>query len=382
MLNRRNILIGMAGAPLLAGCWSPLLAADGKVRRLVLVELNGGNDGLNTVVPFADPLYRKLRPNLAVSADQVLRLDERTGLHPALEPLMPAFSEGQLAVVQGVGYEQANRSHFRSIEIWDTGSGPDVMSGEGWLNRIGRRDALGSGLSLDAVVIGRNPLPVSGGALEPVVMTDATRFAVQSERLGVVQGRASTAALRHLIRVQTEIVKASKGLASERPSLQARFAPQAISQDLAEAARILRGAPLAPIVKVALPGFDTHARQVGTHQHQLRLLAEGLAKFREVMLESGDWGHTLVMTYSEFGRRAQENGSQGTDHGGGSVLFVLGGAVKGGLYGVPPNLSDLVNGDVRSTVDYRRVYNSILAGWWGLTNQQIDAQRYSRLPFI
>ncbi|MGQ0622929.1 MAG: DUF1501 domain-containing protein [Panacagrimonas sp.] len=381
MISRRKILQGLAVSPLLTlPCWAA--AQNAKVRRLLLIELNGGNDGLNTVIPFSDPEYRRLRPTLGLDRDAVLQLDARTGLHPALEPLMPMFAAREMAIIQSVGYPQQSRSHFRSIDIWDTASDAGTVSTEGWLTRVGDATRIGRDLKLDAVVIGRNPAAVSGGTLEPIVMSSIERFAIEARDVHLSSARNDNPALHHLLQVQREVSKAVVSLGKDRPPVRVEFPPQPFGREMAEAARILTGIPLTAIVKVAITGFDTHARQAGPHTHQLRVLAQSLAAFRTAMKESGDWNDTLVLTYSEFGRRAAENGSQGTDHGGAAPHFAFGGAVRGGLYGEAPALNDLSNGDVRATTDFRSMYNTVLGRWWGLTQNEIEPTRYPKLGFV
>lgn len=181
---RRDFLKFCAAAPLVTGWRAALAGADTAPRYLVLIEFNGGNDGLNTVIPYADALYHDARPNIAVARDQVLHLDEHVGLHPSLAPLMPLWSDRQLAIVQAVGYPQPNRSHFRSIEIWDTGSDSAEYLDSGWLARSLPHTAITSGFSADAVVIGRNPQPATGSDMRTLVIdSDVESFAAKGSKL-------------------------------------------------------------------------------------------------------------------------------------------------------------------------------------------------------
>lgn len=379
---RRTLLRAAALSPLagLVPAWAR--AADGITRRLLLIELNGGNDGLNTLVPYADPAYHRVRPTLAVARDQALALDEYTGLNPALKPLMPAWDARELAIVQGLGYGQPNRSHFRSIEIWDTASGAERVASDGWITRVGSTASLGRAFAADAVVIGRNPGPVAGGALQVLVIEDARSFVAEaaSIRRGTADGQ--TAALRHILSVQRDIERGATGLAGARAAAPGRFPGTPFGKDMAEAARLLAGTPATPVVKLALPGFDHHANQRIAHDKLLAQLADCLAAFRASMTEAGVWKHTLVMTYSEFGRRATENASRGTDHGAAAPHLVMGGAVRGGLYGQRPDFAALVNGDIRVSTDYRCLYNTVLGRWWNLAGAQIDPTRYPALALV
>lgn len=380
-LHRRRLLQAAAFSPL-AGLLPAWADAEGAVRRLLLIELNGGNDGLNMVVPYADPAYHRARPSLAVGRDQVIALDEHTGLNPVLEPLMSAWNARELAIVHGLGYRQSNRSHFRSIEIWDTASGAERVATEGWVTRTGRDAFSGRTFAADAVVIGRNPGPVAGGALQVLVIADARSFLAEAGSLRGGRTDAQTAALRHILSVHRDIERGATGLADRRPAAPGSFPSTPFGRDMAEAARLLSGTPAAPVVKLSLPGFDHHANQRIAHDKLLAQLAECLAAFRGSMTAAGVWKDTLVMTYSEFGRRATENASRGTDHGAAAPHLVMGGSVRGGLYGQRPDFGALEDGDIGVSTDYRCLYNTVLGRWWNLGSAQIDPARYPALALV
>ena len=340
-------------------------------RILLLVELKGGNDGLNTVIPYGDPLYHELRPEIGVARERVLQLDEHVGLHPKLEPLMDAWQARDFAIVQGVGYPTPSRSHFRSIEIWDTASSSSQILTEGWVARALEHATLPKGAGVDCIVIDTNALPVTGPDLRTVVMQDAETFLGQAQAMTAdapVDDQGNPA-LRHLLAVRRQIYEAAAGL---RQTLHVAPAPARSSagdgpfgERLDLATRIITGGVPVLAVKIALPGFDTHANQAPTHDALLAALAKELATFRYNMIAAGRWDDVLVLTYSEFGRRARQNASNGTDHGTAAPHFVLGGRVKGGLHGRHPSLTDLQDGDVRHTVDFRDVYSAIARGCWG-----------------
>lgn len=336
-------------------------------RILLLVELKGGNDGLNTVIPYADPLYRELRPGIGLARERVLQLDEHIGLHAKLEPLMEAWQARDLAIVQGVGYPDPNRSHFRSIEIWDTASSSSQTLSEGWVARA-LQHTLPKKLGVDGIVIDTNALPLMGAALRTVVMEDADAFLRQPQpsQDGPVDDGGNLA-LRHLLAVRREVNEAAVEL---RERLQAApnparpYANGPFGQQLDLATRLIVGGVPVRAVKIALAGFDTHANQAPTHEALLATLADGLAIFRRNMIATKWWDDVLVLTYSEFGRRAEQNASAGTDHGTAAPLFVLGGRARGGLHGSYPSLAELQDGDLRHTVDFRNVYSAVARGCW------------------
>jgi len=339
-------------------------------RILVLVELKGANDGLNTVIPFADPLYAKLRGPLAIPHDRVAQLDHRVGLHPALKGLLEPWQARDLAVVQGIGYPYPNRSHFRSIEIWDTASASSQTLSEGWIAQAFGGASRPAGRSIDAVVVDTNALPATGGDLRTIVMQDAESFIQQARAMRDSDAPApSNPALAHVMKVRSEIHAASLGLAERMrgaPAPAHAFATDPFSHQLALATRILLAKVPVVAIKVALGGFDTHARQLETHERLLGQLGEGLAMFRRNLIASGQWKDVLVMTYSEFGRRVKPNASAGTDHGTAAPHFMMGGVVKGGLHGLYPSLADLQDGDLKHSVDFRDLYATVARRWWGL----------------
>jgi uncharacterized protein (DUF1501 family) len=356
-------------------------------RILLLVELKGGNDGLNTLVPYADAKYRELRPGIGVARERVLPLDEKVGLHEKLEPLMESWRAKDLAIVQGVGYPYPNRSHFRSIEIWDTASASNQTLSEGWIAQAFQGASLPKGVGVDSIVADTNALPSTGPGLRTIVMPDAENFLRQAQAMKEAAGLkdGGNPALRHLLAVRHEINAAAKGLSDK---LRDAPAPaQAYSQELLFgrqldlATRVLTARVPVVVVKTALGGFDTHANQMQLHERLLGFLASSLATLRKNLIAANLWNDVVVMTYSEFGRRAKQNASAGTDHGTAAPLFVMGGGVKGGLYGAYPSLFDLQDGDLRHAVDFRSVFATVAQGCWGL-QRDFGLRQPQRLSFL
>ncbi|KGS06968.1 DUF1501 domain-containing protein [Burkholderia sp. ABCPW 111] len=377
--------IGAAGAPR-AARYSNLL---------ILVELKGGNDGLNTVIPYADPLYRALRPTIGIKREQVVQLDERAALHPALAPLMPIWRDGRLAIVDGVGYPQPNLSHFRSIEIWDTASRADEYLREGWLTRAFAQASVPPGFAADGVVLGSAEMgPLANGA-RAIALVNPAQFIRAARLVQPVSLREQNPALAHVIDVENDIVKAADRLRPHAgtPALATAFPGGPFGASVKTAMQVLAACD-APqrtpmpgqgvaVLRLTLNGFDTHQNQPGQQAGLLKQLAEGLVAMRSALTELGRWNDTLVMTYAEFGRRARENQSNGTDHGTAAPHFVMGGRVRGGLYGAPPALARLDgNGNLPVAVDFRQLYATVLGPWWGLDATSVLEQRFEPLPLL
>jgi len=362
---------------------------------LILVELKGGNDGLNTVIPYADPAYYQLRKNIGIKREQMIQLDARTALHPSLQPLMPLWQDRQLAIVQGVSYPQPNLSHFRSIEIWDTASRSDEYLREGWLTRAFAQRPVPGSFAADGVVIGSAEMgPLANGA-RAIALVNPAQFVRASRLVTPVSLHERNPELAHILDVENDIVKAADRL---RPSqgqfpLKTSFPAGAFGTSIKTAMQVLaagdsaQGKPIAgqgvAVIRLTLTGFDTHQNQPGQQAGLLRQLAEGFASMKSALVEMGRWNNTLVMTYAEFGRRPRENQSNGTDHGTVAPHFVTGGRVRGGLYGVPPVLTQLDgNGNLPVGVDFRQMYATVLGPWWGLDSTSVLQQRFEPLPLL
>jgi uncharacterized protein (DUF1501 family) len=380
-VDRRRFLQIAAGASAIAA--APCVLAEAARRRLlILVELKGGNDGLNTVIPYSDPQYARLRPRLAVAREQAIALDERVALHPSLEQLLPSWKDGKLAIVEGVGYPEPNLSHFRSIEIWDTASKSDEYLEEGWLARAFARSPSPPEFVSDGIVVGSADLgPLSGARARALALTDPERF-LRNARLARPGGEARNAALRHILKVENDVQQSARRISGGR-EFRVEFAPGAFGNVLKTAAQLAANPAGVAAIRISLGGFDTHANQANLHANQLRQLAEGLAALRAALEETGRWDSTVIATYSEFGRRPRENQSAGTDHGTAGVHFVLGGAVKGGLYGAAPALDRLdANGNLPFAVDFRAYYATFLERWWSIDARAVLGARHETLAFL
>lgn len=359
-------------------------------RILILVELNGGNDGLNTLIPYRDPAYQELRPQLAISSDQVLKISPSLGFHPALEPLMPLWKRGKMAVIRGVGYPQPNRSHFRSIDIWETASGSEEYLSRGWISRAFAKLDLEMPRIAEGVVLGgSDPGPLFGEKLRTIVMRDPKQIVRQASRLNRASAKTENSALAHILRTRAHLLEASDEL---KAKVRAQGAGQALKgvdfpqgvfgRSLQGLVQVLAAGVRAPVFKLSLGSFDTHAGQLGMHQRLLGELAGGLAALEKALTQLGLFEDTLVVTYSEFGRRPRQNASNGTDHGTAAPHFWMGGRVRGGLYGRQPSLTDLDSGDLKFHVDFRDLYQTIGSSWWGIQGQFLPSRKGFVLPIL
>jgi len=380
-MNRRDFL-RMSATVSVAAAISRVHAAEPGRKLVILVELKGGNDGLNTVVPYADPEYARLRSRLAIAREQVVTLNEKTGLHPSLEKLLPSWRDGKLAIVQGLGYPQPNLSHFRSIEIWDTASKSDEYLEEGWLARAFAESPSPAEFASDGVAVGTAGLgPLAGSRIRSIALTDPERF-LRGARLARPEGEARNDALRHILKVENDIQVSARRIAPGR-EFKAEFPAGPFGAAAKTAAQLAANPAGVAAIRLSLTGFDTHQNQPNMHANLLRQVGEGLAALRSALEEAGRWDSTLIATYSEFGRRARENQSNGTDHGTSAVHFVMGGRVKGGLYGAPPALDRLDgNGNLPFAVDFRSYYATILDRWWAIDSRKVLAGRYPALEFL
>ncbi len=384
-MDRRNF-IRVAGAAA-AVSWLPwpagAAAARGERRLLVLIELKGGNDGFNTVIPYEDAEYYRLRPGIAIPREQVLPLDRRAGLHPELRPLLALWQAGELALVQNVGYPKPNLSHFRSIEIWDTASGSSEYLDAGWLTRSFTASPLPAGSAADGVVVGGAELgPLSGVASRAVTLVNPEQFLRQSRFAAPAAGTAANPALAHVLRVEQAVSGAASRLRADR-SFSTVFPSGNFGNAVRTAAQVAAANAGVPVIKLELNGFDTHVGQLARQARLLKDLAEGIVALKSALTELGLWDSTLVMTYAEFGRRPQQNQSGGTDHGTASVHLLAGGRVRGGLHGTPPDFSRLDStGNVQHAIDFRALYATVLERWWGMDAAGILRGRHAPIDLI
>ncbi len=373
----------------------PGLPGGGDDRVLVVINLQGGNDGLNTVVPFADPAYYRYRPTIGVPPNDVLRLDESVGLNPALAPLKALYDRGAVAVVQGAGYPNPDHSHFRSTEIWQTGV-PDAYASTGWLGRYLDTAGLPGDNLFNAVALAPVLPEVLVSERVDVPAVDTLRgYGLASDRDGGKRAAFASIAgdermpfTSPFLATVAEIEDHAERGAAELPTLvrgyttNATYPATALGRSLALAAQIVGSKMGTRVLYIQHGSFDTHVSQKPVQDRLLRELGDGLAAFYADLAAHGNDRRTLTMTFSEFGRRVAENANQGTDHGEAAPMFLVGGGVRGGLYGTHPALDRLDNGDAIFTTDFRTVYATIIEKWFGRPTQGVIAGTFPTLALL
>ncbi|MEM8485018.1 MAG: DUF1501 domain-containing protein [Bacteroidota bacterium] len=392
------MLGGAAIRPLGGTMYSELLQSSTD-RVLVLIQLNGGNDGLNTLIPVEDDTYYQLRPNVSVAKSEALLINNEMGFHPSFEKILPLYNEGQMAILQNVGYPEQDFSHFRSTDIWMSGSEPATYWNTGW---IGRSMQLESGEDVKTL---EYPLAVQLGSESPLLIKGEDRsMGMSVNNPDTFERLAATGKVFDEDNVQA--TRAGEEISFVRSVANDAFRYAGAIQEAANAgrngvnypnnnylahnlsivARLIKGNLGSRIYHVCLGGFDTHADQVGQHAMLLRYLSEAVAAFQADLADGGWQDRVLTMTFSEFGRRVDENGSRGTDHGSAAPLFLFGPTVAGGLYGSRFNLTDLdMYGNLRSEFNFRNVYATVLQDWFGFSpsaSQQVMGEAYSSLGFV
>ena len=371
-INRRRFLIASAGAgaagllsTAVAVSWPDLMRAaqdrplPANAGVLVIVTLYGGNDGINTLIPYADNAYHDARPDLAYAPGDVIHLDEQLGLNPAMKGLAQLWNQRQLAIVRGVGYPRPDHSHFRSMDIWQTASPAEPVS-TGWIGRW--LDANGDD-PLRAVNIGPVLPPLAVGEKYTAAALSPGGAAGKAEKFDAIMTALGnddpndTPAMAAVCKAYRAARTADTAFASVKPSDEGR---NSLATQLSMVASAVKARVPTRVYTVQLSGFDTHANERATQQRLLQTLDEAVARFLQEM--SGDpYGKNVVLlAYSEFGRRVRANASQGTDHGTAGPVFVAGVSVRGGFYGEEPSLTNLDNGDLKFTTDFRDVYYELL----------------------
>lgn len=377
---------------------------------LVVVQLAGGNDGLNTVIPHGMDAYYRVRPDIAIPASSALKLDDLHALHPRLKGLRALYDDGALGIVQGVGYPNPNRSHFRSTEIWATGSDAESNEVYGWIGRYFDSCCKGADPTVGVAVGGETPQAFASPRPTGVSFRDPERYrwdgtgtedevfrslnrpdepgddSAGGSSVSMIGGaiRSELSSLDFLQRTALDAQLSSDRILeiSRKSKSSTDFPRSPLAESLRLIARMIGGGLPTRVYYASQGGYDTHTNQSGTHDRLLGDLDAALFAFCKEMKAQGNFGRVLLMTFSEFGRRVAQNGSAGTDHGAAAPLFVMGGHVAGGLHGAHPSLDDLTSGDLKFHTDFRSIYSTILSSWLQASPKQILGRDFPSLPLL
>ena len=341
---------------------------------LVVIQLSGGNDGLNTIVPYRDPLYAKARPKLGIPTSDLIKIGD-IGLHPSLRQLDGLLSAHRFMTIQGVGYPMPNRSHFESMDIWHSCQTKKDRTQSGWIGRwIAEQDQASSSDS-PAIHLGAEPIPLAcqekGVQVPSLASLEQMRLKSQIRRESQQQMRSEpprtdTGSLLDFVSTSTATaMEVSQRLEKilAQPDASGDFPKTTLGEKLRAVSRLILAGVKTRVYYVTLDGFDTHANQPEVHAALLRQWSEAMSAFLARLDESGHQDRVLVMTFSEFGRRVSENASMGTDHGAAAPMFLAGPRLPKIIHGPNPDLSDLEDGDLKYEIDFRSVYAAILDGW-------------------
>ena len=413
MLSRRDFVkggvalvsIGTTAQSLLKGAVA--FAAENRAytvdpnnkKTLVIVQLAGGNDGMNTVVPASDPVYRSSRKNIGLKEEEVLPLAEGFGLHPSLTGMKGLWDSGKLAVVRGVGYPNQNYSHFKSMAIWQAGD-PEMKLDNGWLGRtLEQLESQEHDPFLGFNIGNSTPDEMRTPKIPVPSVKDPTDYGVKvsgklaptteartATMLKLYEQYPSTSPYGVLLETTAEAAVSSSQLLQQaatayKPAVE--YPDSSFAAGLSVLAESVVGDLGVRVGHATLGGFDTHNNEVAEHKELMETLDSGLTAFYQDLEAHGKADDVIVLTWSEFGRRVAENANGGTDHGAGSMCFVLGNGVQKGLYGDAPNLAALVdNGNVPYTTDFRRVYATVIERWLGVPSEVLLGQRWDPLGFL
>lgn len=367
-----------------------LIPATNKV--LVMVQLSGGNDGLNTVVPFRNDIYYRERPTVAIKTEEVLRLNDEIGLNPALQKIKDLYDNGLVSIINNVGYPNPDRSHFRSMDIWQTGSGSDQYLTTGWIGRYldaqcGRGQCLPhQALEIDDTL----SLALKGVQTNGLSLTNPEKLYGQTQN-ALVKYIAQTPpaddheSVAYLYKTLAETVSSAAYVHGKAKVQKSRmmYPSTELGKSLKTIAELITSGVSTSVYYVSLSGFDTHIRQNDQQDRLLRQYADAMSVFVNDLKANNRLDDVMVVTFSEFGRRVKQNASNGTDHGTANNLFVIGGAPRTRpVLSEAPDLTDLDNGDLKYKIDFRQVYASLLEDWLQADAQQVLGQSFDKLKLF
>jgi uncharacterized protein (DUF1501 family) len=361
------------------------LAAEAKPeeRVLVVIQLDGGNDGLNTVIPYADENYARFRRELRIKNEEILKLDAAVGLHPAMKSAAELIQESRLAIVQGVGYPNPNRSHFESMAIWHHARlKSDEHDGNGWLGRAAELSEPRKTSAADSIYIGASAVPVAlrGRRANAVSLQNEADLHLTAPANASASEQADSldvaAFVQRIVAQSFDAARQFRESASNSAAKSGDYPDTKLAGKLQLVSKLLKLGGGTRIYYVSQSGYDTHAAQIFQHAQLLREFAGALKAFLNDLRAAHLEERVVVVAFSEFGRRVEENGSAGTDHGAAGPVLLGGPSVSGGLIGAHPSLTDLDQGDLRMSIDFRQVYATLLANWLGVDPKTVLGQTF------
>lgn len=362
-------------------------------KNLVIIQLSGGNDGLNTLVPFGNDIYYQKRPSIAISRADIIKLNEVQGLNPNMSALKEIYDQGWMGIINSVGYPNPDRSHFRSMDIWQTGSDSNQFLTTGWIGRyldsncqtcknpytaIEVDDTLSlamKGTSMKGIAV-QDPDKLYQATREPFfkdLVHDHSNDHLNEDNLG------------YLYKTMIETYSSADYIqkTSKTYTVGAQYPATPLGNQLKTISKFINSGLQTRVYYVSLSGFDTHVGQQNQQGRQLKIYSQAVAAFVKDLKQRGRLDDTLVMTFSEFGRRVEQNASNGTDHGTANNVFLFGGKLKkAGIFNDAPDLAQLDNGDLKYQIDFRDVYATLLDKWLDVNNSQILNKNFKGLEFI
>lgn len=358
-------------------------------KRMIIIQLSGGNDGLNTLIPFEDDLYYRLRPSLSLVSDQMIKINDLAAWNNALLPLHRLYENGEIAILNRVGYPNPDFSHFRSMDIWHSASGSDQTINTGWIGRY--LDSNCHDCTAHAAIEFDDTLSMvmKGNKSFGLAVNNPAQFFRLTNNIfrnhDFHSGFSGNESLDYMYKVMAD-AKESAALIKEKFELKdssASYPDNAFGNDLKNIASLINAGLDTSFYYVSLSGFDTHINQKNNHNNLLKTLAGGISALCEDLKKKKEFSNTLIMVFSEFGRRVKQNASNGTDHGAANVMFLIGGSLKQkGLLNPVPDLSKLDNGNLTYEIDFRSVYATLLANWLGADDEKIIGKKFEKLGFV
>lgn len=393
-LKRTAIASGVLMVPAFLKPFEALSQSDlTGYKNLVIIQLSGGNDGLNTIIPYGNDIYYQKRSTIAINQNDIVKLNDMQGFNPALSALKEIYDQGWMSIINSVGYPNPDRSHFRSMDIWQTASDSNQFLTTGWIGRYLDSACAGCNKPYTAIEVDDTlSLAMKGDRMKAIAVQDpyklyqATREPFFKDLVHEHESaNLSEDNLGYLYKTMIETYSSAEYIqnTSKTYSVKADYPETQLGNQLKTVSKFINSGLQTRVYYVSLSGFDTHVRQQDQQDRQLKIYGDAVAAFIKDLKQSGKLDDTLVMTFSEFGRRVEQNASNGTDHGTANNILIYGGKLKKpGFYNDSPDLTQLDNGDLKYQIDFRDVYATLLDKWLNVNNSQVLTRNFSGLDFV